>query len=343
MTTPALRATPPHPRRGTNLGALFPLLSKEGCRRQPAGWFFALVFLFPIAVHAALFDDDEARKQICKLRNQVEARQKAIEERLSAIDARLGTLDSSGQNRIVDLAQLIESLKQDVAKLRGSIEVLSNQTETLERRQKDLYVDLDNRLRKLEQTQTQLQDKLSQLVRLFFRGGTALALAQLVLQLSLRLLELSQAVVEVDVEILLAPLQRLGLVREHLDRPAQLRYVLLQRFDQLGEVDDAVLARRIQRSKPRVDRREALLDGLLARFDLVPQLEDLLARLVVVEKGRVGRAREERGPKRKRDPQPHRSSIRRCRACRCGGFSIHILLCEPCRAVFHTPRFPMSI
>jgi len=128
----------------------------------PAGWFFALVFLFPIAAHAALFDDEEARKQIFQLRNQVEARQKAIEERLSAIDARLGTLDSSGQNRLVDLAQLIESLKQDVAKLRGSIEVLSNQTETLERRQKDLYVDLDNRLRKLEQTQTQLQDKLSQ-------------------------------------------------------------------------------------------------------------------------------------------------------------------------------------
>src|SRR5437763_14497115 len=38
--------------------------------------------------------------------------------------------------------QLIESLRQDVAKLRGQIEVLSNQTETLERRQKDLYVDL---------------------------------------------------------------------------------------------------------------------------------------------------------------------------------------------------------
>src|SRR5437879_959894 len=81
MTTPALRATPPHTRRGRSLRAwrgrslrarwgrslrarwgrslraLFPLLSKEGCRRQPAGWFFALVFVFPIAAHAALFDD----------------------------------------------------------------------------------------------------------------------------------------------------------------------------------------------------------------------------------------------------------------------------------------------
>jgi len=118
--------------------------------------------LFASAAHAALFDDDEARKQITQLRNQADSRQKSIEERLSAIDAKLGQIDATGQNRTVDLAQLIESLKQDMAKLRGQIEVLSNQSETLERRQKDLYVDLDNRLRKMEQTQTQLQDKMSQ-------------------------------------------------------------------------------------------------------------------------------------------------------------------------------------
>jgi tol-pal system protein YbgF len=114
------------------------------------------------AAHAALFDDDEARKQINQLKSQTDARQKSIEERLAAIDAKLGQMDSSGQNRVLDLAQMIEALKQDMAKLRGQIEVLANQTETLERRQKDLYVDLDNRLRKIEQTQTQLQDKMSQ-------------------------------------------------------------------------------------------------------------------------------------------------------------------------------------
>ena len=114
------------------------------------------------AAHAALFDDDEARKQINQLKSQSDARQKSIEDRLTAIDAKLSQLDSTGQNRVVDLAQLIESLKQDMAKLRGQIEVLTNQTDTLERRQKDLYVDLDTRLRRIEQTQTQLQDKMSQ-------------------------------------------------------------------------------------------------------------------------------------------------------------------------------------
>src|SRR5262249_2029559 len=93
--------------------------------------FAAWAALSTSATPAAPFDDDEARKQIFQLRNQVDARQKAIEERLSSIDAKLGQLDSSGQNRVVDLAQLIDSLKQDMAKLRGQIEVLSNQSETL--------------------------------------------------------------------------------------------------------------------------------------------------------------------------------------------------------------------
>jgi len=136
-------------------------LPKAGARLARGGIFLG-AFLVPLLAHAALFDDEEARRQIVQLRNQVESRQKSIEERLSAIDARLAQMDSSGQNRAVDLAQLIDSLKQDLAKLRGQVEVLANQTETLERRQKDLYVDLDNRLRRLEQTQTQLQDKLSQ-------------------------------------------------------------------------------------------------------------------------------------------------------------------------------------
>src|SRR3989475_8875143 len=136
-------------------------LPKAGARLARGGIFLG-AFLVPLLAHAALFDDDEARKQIVQLRNQVESRQKSIEERLSAIDARLAQMDSSGQNRAVDLAQLIESLKHDFAKLRGQVEVLANQTEILERRQKDLYVDLDNRLRRLEQTQSQLQDKLSQ-------------------------------------------------------------------------------------------------------------------------------------------------------------------------------------
>jgi tol-pal system protein YbgF len=129
----------------------------RGSRLRP--FLLAFVLLAPLTAGAGLFDDEEARRQINSIRSQIDANQRALDERLKR-------LESVGQERsertAVDLLQLIESLKTEVAKLRGQIEVLSNQTEQIERRQKDLYVDLDNRLRKMEQTSAQLQEKLSQ-------------------------------------------------------------------------------------------------------------------------------------------------------------------------------------
>jgi len=146
--------------RSASRGIFAPL--SKGVPSAARRGIFLCALLLPVFARAALFDDEEARRQIIRLRSQVEASQKSIDERLAAIDARLGQMDSTGQNRAVDLSQLLESLKQDMAKLRGQIEVLSNHAENIERRQKDLYVDLDARLRKLEQTQTQLQDKMTQ-------------------------------------------------------------------------------------------------------------------------------------------------------------------------------------
>jgi tol-pal system protein YbgF len=92
---------------------------------------------------AGMFDDEEARKAIGALRVEVEAKQKAAEERLANVE-------SVAQERAIDLTRLIDELKQELARLRGQLEVQVHQIETLERRQKDLYVDLDARLRKLE-------------------------------------------------------------------------------------------------------------------------------------------------------------------------------------------------
>lgn len=95
------------------------------------------------AAHAGLFDDDVARQDIANLKSQVAANQKAADERLARIETML-------QDRSIELAKLIDELKQDLARMRGQLEVQTNQIETLDRRQKDLYVDLDARLRKLE-------------------------------------------------------------------------------------------------------------------------------------------------------------------------------------------------
>src|ERR1035437_2552344 len=98
--------------------------------------------LVPGAARAGLFDDDEARKDLAALRAQVGANQKAAEERLARIETLV-------QDRAIELAKLIDELKQDLARMRGQIEVQANQIETLDRQQKDLYADLDARLRKL--------------------------------------------------------------------------------------------------------------------------------------------------------------------------------------------------
>ncbi len=103
------------------------------------------------AARAGMFDDEEARRDIAVLRAQVGTNQKAVEDRLTRIETLL-------QDRSIELAKLIDELKQELARLRGQMEVQANQIDTLDRRQKDLYVDLDTRLRKLEMA-AQTQEK----------------------------------------------------------------------------------------------------------------------------------------------------------------------------------------
>ncbi len=103
-----------------------------------------LVFAATHAAHAALFDDDEARKRIEATNQRVAQIQKQLDERIGALESQL---KSQG---LVELFKEVEQLKADTAKLRGQIEVLNYELEQSQKRQRDLYVDLDSRLRKIE-------------------------------------------------------------------------------------------------------------------------------------------------------------------------------------------------
>lgn len=105
---------------------------------------FALAYALPQFAHAGVFDDDEARKQIAQTNQRLDQLQKNLEDRLATIERQL----KSGA--LIDLANSVEGLKTDVAKIRGQIEVLTYELDQAQKRQKDLYVDLDARLRKLE-------------------------------------------------------------------------------------------------------------------------------------------------------------------------------------------------
>jgi len=95
----------------------------------------------PLTVHAGLFDDEEARKAILDARTRIEAMQRELATRLET---------KADKNSLLDLASQNEQLRLEVAKLRGQIEVLTNEVANAQQRQKDFYVDLDSRLRKLE-------------------------------------------------------------------------------------------------------------------------------------------------------------------------------------------------
>ena len=86
---------------------------------------FAVGLFCALPAHAGLFDDDVARKQV-------------------------SDLQKSTTQTLIEQNRLSEQMTRELAELRGQIEVLTNSVNDLEKRQKDLYLDLDNRLQALE-------------------------------------------------------------------------------------------------------------------------------------------------------------------------------------------------
>jgi tol-pal system protein YbgF len=115
---------------------------------MPAKALLALLLscAFASAGHAALFEDDEARRAILELRQRVDALQQR-----SAEDIRKSGDDSSQLRRgLLDLQTQIEALRVEQAKLRGQNEQLLRDVGELQRRQKDIAQGVDERLRQFE-------------------------------------------------------------------------------------------------------------------------------------------------------------------------------------------------
>jgi len=105
----------------------------------------AAAFAAPVSAQG-LFDDNEARRRVELLRQQVEANQRALDERFAKVESA-----SADRSALFELSTQISALRDDLQKMRGQLEVLANQSDTAEARQKQLYLDIDTRLRKLEQ------------------------------------------------------------------------------------------------------------------------------------------------------------------------------------------------
>jgi len=96
--------------------------------------------------HAQLFGgDDVARKDIADQKKLLES----LSQRLARMDETLQNLTTSSP--ALELAQQLEILRKEIQQLRGQVEVLQHESEMAAKRQRDMYVDLDTRLRALEQ------------------------------------------------------------------------------------------------------------------------------------------------------------------------------------------------
>lgn len=94
-----------------------------------------LAALVSLPAAAGLFNDDEARARVERVRGDLEALSQRV--------------DLATKNQ-VDFANQVETIQGELARIRGQLEVLLNGLDTTQKRQQDFYVDLDNRLRKLE-------------------------------------------------------------------------------------------------------------------------------------------------------------------------------------------------
>ncbi|AUH52955.1 tol-pal system protein YbgF [Chromobacterium sp. ATCC 53434] len=86
---------------------------------------------------ASSSDLEETRRQLAQVNQQASTRIAAVETKLS-------------NDKLLEMVNQVDTLKAEVAKLRGDVEVLNYNLQTTQKRQNDLYNDLDGRLAHLE-------------------------------------------------------------------------------------------------------------------------------------------------------------------------------------------------
>ncbi|WP_029147377.1 YbgF trimerization domain-containing protein [Methylophilus sp. 5] len=129
---------------------------------------------------AALFDDTEARKRILELENKQtsehDAQQKAVTDLTrtqQSLDKRVQSLEALINGKgLLDMQNQLEQIRQDVAQVKGDLEVVTHQLEDMRTKQSASYTDLDTRVRKLE---TLAQSVTSGQMPLSSAGGSGVA------------------------------------------------------------------------------------------------------------------------------------------------------------------------
>jgi tol-pal system protein YbgF len=109
----------------------------------------------PLQASAGLLSDDEARKAILDLRAKVDTVARELSARIETKSDKTAQLDMLNQH---------EQTMQEISRLRGQVEVLANEISKAQNSQKQLYADLDARIRKLEPQQETVDGQAAQVL-----------------------------------------------------------------------------------------------------------------------------------------------------------------------------------
>lgn len=140
----------------------------------------ALLIALAAAPAQALFDDNEARRAILDLRQRFERQDTDLSNRLRALESRVNQIQATASGQLA-LQQEIESLRGELARLRGQLEEQGNTVARLQREQKAQFANVDSRIKTVEPVTVEINGQTVQVERteqrLFdaalneFRGG----------------------------------------------------------------------------------------------------------------------------------------------------------------------------
>ena len=109
----------------------------------------------------ALFEDEGARKKLNDIQDQLNALQSSIEFELNEKFTNFEKSNKVDPKLINNFSERINSLFDDLAKLRGEVEVLTYSLQTSEERQKVLYKELNERLQKIEESALKIENNVN--------------------------------------------------------------------------------------------------------------------------------------------------------------------------------------
>ena len=108
-----------------------------------------------VPAHAGLFEDEEARKAILDLRAKLEEQR----QQNGAAQRQLGEQVQQLQRGLLELNNQNEQLRAEIARVRGQLEQSQRDTADLQRRQKDMTQVVDERMKRLEPQQVNVDGK----------------------------------------------------------------------------------------------------------------------------------------------------------------------------------------